>query len=54
MNFRKPDDPMVLIAFMQAQNCSQYPASWRHPEAALDFLTPQYYQRIARTHQHVL
>ena len=49
MNFCTPGDPMVLIAFMQAQNCSQYPASWRHPEAALDFLTPQYYQRIART-----
>ena len=29
MDFRKPEDPMVLIAFMQAQNCSQYPASWR-------------------------
>ena len=49
MNFRKPGDPMVLIAFMQAQNCSQYPASWRHAEAAQDFLTPQYYARIART-----
>ena len=49
MEFRKPNDTMVLIAFMQAQNCSQYPASWRHPEAAQDFLTPQYYQRIART-----
>lgn len=49
MNYRKPGDPMALIAFMQAQNCSQYPASWRHPEAAQDFLTPQYYQRIART-----
>lgn len=40
---------MVLIAFMQAQNCSNYPASWRHPEAAQDYLSPAYYARIART-----
>ena len=40
---------MSLIAFMQAQNCSNYPASWRHPEAAQDFLSAAYYQRIART-----
>ncbi|GIT26823.1 MAG: hypothetical protein CM1200mP41_28670 [Gammaproteobacteria bacterium] len=25
---------MVLVGFMQAQNCSNYPASWRHPDAA--------------------
>jgi FMN-dependent oxidoreductase (nitrilotriacetate monooxygenase family) len=40
---------MVLVAFLQAQNCSNYPASWRHAESASDFLTPQYFQRIART-----
>jgi len=39
---------MVLVGFLQAQNCSNYPASWRHPESAPDFLTPGYYQRIAR------
>ncbi len=39
---------MALIAFLQAQNCSNYPGSWRHPETMQDFLTPQYYQRIAR------
>lgn len=49
MNIRKPGDKMVLIAFMQAQNCSQYPASWRHPEAAQDFMSAAYYARIART-----
>src|SRR6185312_6734727 len=31
-----------------AQNCSNLPGSWRHPATALDFLTPEYYQRIAR------
>jgi FMN-dependent oxidoreductase (nitrilotriacetate monooxygenase family) len=40
---------MTLVGFLQAQNCSNYPASWRHPEAASDFLSPDYYQRIART-----
>jgi FMN-dependent oxidoreductase (nitrilotriacetate monooxygenase family) len=40
---------MVLVAFLQAQNCSNYPASWRHAGTAPDFLTAEYYQRIART-----
>ena len=39
---------MVLVGFLQAQNCSNYPASWRHPESAGDFLSADYYQRIAR------
>lgn len=40
---------MVLIGFMQAQNCSNYIGSWRHAESVTDFLGPQYYQRIAQT-----
>ena len=40
---------MKLVAFLQAANCSNYPASWRHPHTARDFLTPEYFQRIART-----
>ncbi|MEC9309069.1 MAG: LLM class flavin-dependent oxidoreductase [Chloroflexota bacterium] len=40
---------MVLVAFIQAANCSNYPGSWRHPEADHSFLTPQYYQNIAET-----
>jgi len=39
---------MALIAFLQAQNCSNFPASWRHPAAMQDFMTPEYYQRIGR------
>jgi FMN-dependent oxidoreductase (nitrilotriacetate monooxygenase family) len=39
---------MTLVAFLQAQNCSNLPGSWRHPSTVLDFLTPEYYQRIAR------
>ena len=40
---------MVMVAFLQAQNCSNYPASWRHAETAIDFLSPEYFQRIGRT-----
>lgn len=39
---------LTLIAFLQAQNCSNYVASWRHPEAMPDFTSAKYYQRIAR------
>jgi len=40
---------MTMVAFLQAQNCSNYVGSWRHPASAQDFLTPAYFQRIART-----
>ena len=40
---------MSLIAFMQAQNCTNYAGSWRHPDSMTDSLTPEYYQRVART-----
>lgn len=40
---------MKLVAFMQAQNCSNYPASWRHKSGMPDWDTPEFYTRIART-----
>jgi FMN-dependent oxidoreductase (nitrilotriacetate monooxygenase family) len=40
---------MTLVAFLQAQNCSNYVGSWRHPATLQDYLRPEYYQRIART-----
>ena len=40
---------MALVGFLQAQNCSNYVGSWRHPATATDFLSADYYQRIART-----
>lgn len=43
------DRQITLVAFLQAQNCSNFPASWRHPAAASDFLSPEYYRRIGRT-----
>ena len=39
---------MLLVAFMQASNCSNYTGSWRHPETAQNFLDLHYYQDIAR------
>jgi FMN-dependent oxidoreductase (nitrilotriacetate monooxygenase family) len=40
---------MKLIGFMQAQNCSNYPASWRHPESRPDWFSREYYEEIGRT-----
>ncbi len=44
-----PGRQMALVGFLQAQNCSNYPASWRHHATAPDFLTAEYYQRIGQT-----
>jgi FMN-dependent oxidoreductase (nitrilotriacetate monooxygenase family) len=43
------DRRIKLIGFLHAEHCSIYAPSWRHPEAATDFTTPEYFQRIART-----
>jgi FMN-dependent oxidoreductase (nitrilotriacetate monooxygenase family) len=40
---------IVLVGFLQAQNCSNFAGSWRHPESRLDFLSPEFYAHIART-----
>ena len=40
---------MTLVAFLQAQNCSNLPASWRHKDAEGDFLSADYYRRMGRT-----
>jgi len=39
---------MSLVAFLQAQNCTTLPSSWRHPEARTDTWSPDYYQHIGR------
>jgi alkanesulfonate monooxygenase SsuD/methylene tetrahydromethanopterin reductase-like flavin-dependent oxidoreductase (luciferase family) len=40
---------MKLIGFMQAQNCSNYPASWRHRLSQPNFGSREYYEGIGRT-----
>jgi len=37
---------MVLVGFLQAQNCTTIPAAWRHPESRLDFTTADYFRHI--------
>ena len=44
----KPMRQMTLVAFLQAQNCTNFVGSWRHPEASPDFMTADYYRHIAR------
>ena len=39
---------MTLVGFLQAQNCTNFVGSWRHPEAAQDFTSAEYYRRIGR------
>jgi FMN-dependent oxidoreductase (nitrilotriacetate monooxygenase family) len=39
---------MKMVGFLQAQNCSIAPGSWRHPANAMDFLTADYFQRVGR------
>ena len=39
---------MVLVGFLQAQNCTTVASAWRHPEARSDFMTAAYYQRIGQ------
>jgi alkanesulfonate monooxygenase SsuD/methylene tetrahydromethanopterin reductase-like flavin-dependent oxidoreductase (luciferase family) len=37
---------MLLVAFLQASNCSNYTGSWRHPETDPNFLDLAFYQNI--------
>ena len=39
---------MTLVGFLQAQNCTNFVGSWRHPDAAPDFMSAEYYRRIGR------
>src|SRR3954471_8067457 len=39
---------MVLVGFLQAQNCTTLASSWRHPDSATDFTSPEYFRRIAQ------
>ncbi len=39
---------ITLVAFLQAQNCTNLPSSWRHPQARADAWSPDYYRHIGR------
>jgi FMN-dependent oxidoreductase (nitrilotriacetate monooxygenase family) len=39
---------MVLVGFLQAQNCSNFAGSWRHPASRTDFASADFYRHIAK------
>jgi FMN-dependent oxidoreductase (nitrilotriacetate monooxygenase family) len=39
---------MVLVGFLQAQNCSNFAGSWRHPDSRLDFTSPDFFAHIGK------
>ncbi len=39
---------IVLVGFLQAQNCTTIPAAWRHPEARHDVTSFDYYRHIGQ------
>ena len=39
---------MVMVGFLQAQNCTNLPSSWRHPESRDDSMSADYYAEIGR------
>jgi FMN-dependent oxidoreductase (nitrilotriacetate monooxygenase family) len=39
---------MILIGFLQAQNCTNFASSWRHPKSRTDTWSPDYYRHIGR------
>src|SRR3978361_338408 len=39
---------MTMVGFLQAQNCTNFVGSWRHPKARQDFTSAEYYRRIGQ------
>jgi FMN-dependent oxidoreductase (nitrilotriacetate monooxygenase family) len=39
---------MIMVGFLQAQNCTNLPCSWRHPDSRTDFLSAAYYREIGQ------
>jgi FMN-dependent oxidoreductase (nitrilotriacetate monooxygenase family) len=39
---------MTLVAFLQAQNCTNFASSWRHPLSRTDTWSADYYRHIGR------
>ncbi len=39
---------MTLVGFLQAQNCTNFVGSWRHPLADQSFTSAEYYRRVGR------
>jgi len=39
---------MVMVGFLQAQNCTNLPSSWRHPDSRTDVTSAGFYAEIGR------
>ena len=39
---------IVMVGFLQAQNCTNLVSSWRHPASRTDSYSPDYYRHIGR------
>jgi len=39
---------IVMVGFLQAQNCTNLVTSWRHPASRTDSYSPDYYRRIGQ------
>jgi FMN-dependent oxidoreductase (nitrilotriacetate monooxygenase family) len=39
---------IALVAFLQAQNCTNFASSWRHPLSRTDTWSPEYYRHLGR------
>jgi FMN-dependent oxidoreductase (nitrilotriacetate monooxygenase family) len=39
---------MTLVGFLQAQNCTNFASSWRHPLSRSDTWSPDYYRHLGR------
>jgi FMN-dependent oxidoreductase (nitrilotriacetate monooxygenase family) len=39
---------MVMVGFLQAQNCTNLASSWRHPASRTDSWSPDFYRHIGR------
>jgi FMN-dependent oxidoreductase (nitrilotriacetate monooxygenase family) len=42
------DRQMVMVGFLQAQNCTNLVSSWRHPRSRTDTWSPEYYADLGR------
>ena len=39
---------IVMVGFLQAQNCTNLVSSWRHPASRMDSYSPDYYRKIGQ------
>ena len=43
---------MIMVGFLQAQNCTNHVCSWRHPLSRTDSWSPDYYRHLGKVLEH--